>query len=73
MNSIVSIYHDHKGVDGYRSMRIYLEQKGYGYSLPTFHKYMNSELRLKSIVRRKKPGFVHGKPNKIFKSLFNSM
>ena len=33
-------------------MRVYLEQKGYCYSLPTLHKYMNSELGLKSIVRR---------------------
>ena len=51
------IYHDPKGVDGYRSMRVYLEQKGYSYSLPTLHKYMNSELGLKFIVRRKNPGY----------------
>ena len=62
------IYHDPKGVDGYRSMRVYLEQKGYSYSLPTLHKYMNSELGLKSIVRRKNPGYMHGKPHKVFEN-----
>lgn len=47
---------------------MYLEQKGYCYSLPTLHKYMNSELGLKSIVRRKNPGYMHGKPHKVFEN-----
>ena len=50
---------------------MYLEQKGYCYSLPTLHKYMNSELGLKSIVRRKNPGYMHGKPHKVFENKLN--
>ena len=29
---IQEIYHSHNGVDGYRSMKVYLERKGYSYS-----------------------------------------
>ena len=47
-------------------MKVYLERKGYSYSLTTIHKYMNTELGLRSIVRPKKPGYEHGKPHKIF-------
>ena len=27
------IYHSHNGADGYRSMKVYLERKGYSYSI----------------------------------------
>ncbi len=47
---------------------MYLEQKGYCYSLPTLHESSNSELGLKSIVRRKNPGYMHGKPHKVFEN-----
>ena len=53
---IQEIYHSHNGVDGYRSMKVYVERKGYFYSSTTVHKYMNTELGLQSIVRPKKPG-----------------
>jgi len=53
---IQEIYHSHNGVDGYRSMKVYLERKGYSYSAVTVHKYMNTELDLRSIVRRKVTG-----------------
>lgn len=66
LKEINTIYHAHKGVDGYRSMRVCLEQRGY--SLPTLHKYINSELGLKSIVRRKGPGCPYGKPHKTFEN-----
>ena len=56
---IQEIYHLHNGVNGYRSMNVYLERKGYFYSLTT-------ELELRSIVRPKKPGYEHGKPHKVF-------
>ena len=39
------------------------------YLLRTFllvHKYMNTELGLRSIVRPKKPEYEHGKPHKVF-------
>lgn len=65
INQIKVIYHSHNGVDGYRSMKAYLERKGYFYSLTTIHKYMNAELGLHSIVR-KKLGYEHGKTHKIF-------
>ena len=66
MVQIQEIYHSHNGVDGYRSMKFYLERKGYFYSTTTVHKYMNTELGLHSIVRPKKPGYEHGKPHKVF-------
>jgi orfB (fragment) len=47
-------------------MKVYLERKGYSYSLTTIHKYMNTELGLRSIVRPKKPQYEHGKPHRIF-------
>ena len=63
---IQEIYHSHNGVDGYRSMKVYLERKGYSYSNTTVHKYMNTELGLRSVVRPKKPGYEHGNPHKVF-------
>ena len=65
---ILDIYHNHNGVDGYRSITIYLERKGYHYSPTTIHKYMNTELGLRSIVRPKKPGTKPGKPHKVFQN-----
>jgi transposase InsO family protein len=63
---IQEIYHSHNVVDGYRSMKVYLERKGYSYSNTTVHKYMNTELGLRSVVHPKKPGYEHGKPHKVF-------
>ena len=68
---IQEIYHAHNGVDGYRSIKVYLERKGYVYSAVTIHKYMNAELGLRSIVRPKKPGYEHGKPHKVFPNQLN--
>lgn len=34
-------------------MKVYLERKGYSYSNTTVHKYMNTELGLRSVVRPK--------------------
>lgn len=63
---IDGIYHRHNGVDGYRSMTAYLGREGYSYSATTIHKYMNTEMGLRSIVRPKKPGTKPGKAHKIF-------
>ena len=41
-------------------MKVYLERKGYSYSNTTVHKYMNTELGLRSVVRPKKPGYGKG-------------
>ena len=50
-------------------MKVYLERKGIKLSNLTVHKYMNKELKLSSIVRRKKPNYRKGKPHKIFDNL----
>ncbi len=36
---IQEIYHEHNGVAGYRSMKVYLERKGINLSNLTVHKY----------------------------------
>lgn len=66
---ISEIYHKHNGIDGYRSMNVYLERRGYDRSCTTIHKYMNGELKLRSIVRPKKPEVEPGKPHKVFENL----
>ena len=68
---IEEIYHRHNGIDGYRSMTVYLKREGYCYSAATIHKYMNTELGLRSIVRPKKPGAKYGKPHKVFVNRLN--
>ena len=52
-------------------MKVYLERRGYSYSNATVHKYMNTELGLRSIVRPKKPEYEHGKPHKVFDNKLN--
>lgn len=66
---ITEIYHEHNGVDGYRSMKVYLERKGYALSNLTVHKYMNVELGLYSIVRKKRPDYRKGTAHHIFDNL----
>lgn len=66
---ISEIYHKHNGIDGYRSMKVYLERRGYDRSCTTIHKYMNGELKLRSIVRPKKLEVESGKPHKVFENL----
>lgn len=68
MEEIKDIYHSHNGVNGYRSIRFYLERRGYSYSVATIHKYMNTELELRSIARPRKPGTKPGKPHKVFEN-----
>ncbi len=68
MAQIRDIYHSHHGVDGYRSMTVYLARRGYDYSFATVHKYMKTELVLHSIVRPKKPDYEHRKPHKVFEN-----
>ena len=56
---------------GYRNMKVYLERKGIVLSHVTVHKYMNKELGLVSIVRRKKPTYESGEAHKKFDNLIN--
>lgn len=65
---IRDIYHRHNGVDGYRSMAVYQRREGHSYSTTTIHKYMNTEMGLRSVVRPKKPGTKPGKPHKVFEN-----
>ena len=71
LNEIQNIYHEHEGVDGYRSMRVFLERKNINLCAPTVHKYMNTELGLYAIVRRKKPNYEKRNPHKVFENLIN--
>ena len=68
---IEEIYHDHGGVDGYRTMTVYLNREGYSLSTTTVHKYMNGELGLRSIVRPKKPDYRRGNAHKVFENRIN--
>ena len=52
-------------------MKVYLERKGVVLSHVTVHKYMNKELGLVSIVRRKKPTYEHREEHKKFDNLIN--
>ena len=65
---ISKIYHDHNGVVGYRMVKLYLEKDGIIRSNLTIHNYMNKELRLRSITRRKRPNYRKGKPHRIFEN-----
>lgn len=69
LNEIKKIYHQDNGVDGYRSIRVFLERKNIKLSNPTVHKYMNKELNLFAIVRKKKPNYEKGAAHKIFDNL----
>ena len=50
-------------------MKIYLERQGTDLSALTVHKYMNTELGLMSVTRRKRPGYKRGKAHKVFPNL----
>lgn len=69
MEKIQAIYHEHGGVDGYRQMKGYLERQGITLSTLTVHKYMSTELDLKSVVRRKRSEYRRGKAHKVFPNL----
>ena len=69
--SIREIYHSHGGVDGYRTIQAYLIRKGYDVSRLTVHKYMNTEMQLFSISRKKKPMYEHGIAHKVYENKLN--
>ena len=52
-------------------MTVYLNRIGYHYSPATIHKYMNTELGLRSIVRPKTSGAKPGKAHKVFENRLN--
>ena len=69
LRQIQAIYHETNGVAGCRRMQIHLARKGIHLSALTVHKYMNTELGLHSIVRRKAPRYQGDPPHKKFENL----
>ena len=70
-SSIKEIYHSHNGVDGYRSIHAYLLRKGYDIIRLTVHKYMNTELHLYSVSRKRKENYERGTAHKVFENKLN--
>jgi putative transposase len=68
-NVIRDIYHECSGSVGHRFMKAFLERKNIYLSKATVHKYMNREMHLYSICRRKKPDYRKGHPHKLFPNL----
>ena len=66
---IEEIYHKHNGVDGYRMMQADPERAGIVLSPLTVHKYMNTELEILSVTRRKRPEYHKGKAHKVFPNI----
>ena len=69
--SISDIYHSHGGVDGYRTVYAYLCRKGTNISCLTVHKYMNTEMQLFSISRKRRPNYVRGEAHKVHENKLN--
>lgn len=69
LGKIAEIYHRYNGIPGHRQMRCFLEREKIIISKTTIHKYMNRELQLFSIVRRKKSGYKKGAQHEIFPNL----
>ena len=69
IKSLISeIYHSHGGVDGYRTIHAYLTRMGHNISRLTVHKYMNTELHLYSVSRKRKENYEHGTAHKVFEN-----
>ena len=68
-NVIRDIYHECSGSIGHRFMKAFLDRKNIHLSKTTVHKYMNKEMHLYSICRRKKPNYKKGHPHKLFPNL----
>ena len=67
---IERIYHESGGKPGYRMMKSLLENKGILLSASTVHKYMNKELGLRSITRKRKRSYTKGPaPYEVFSNL----
>ena len=66
---IQALYHDSHGVMGHRKMKAFLQREGISLSKTPVHKYMNRELQLHSICRRKRPAYHRGLAHKIFPNL----
>ena len=65
---IIDIYHEYEGNPGYRMMQIFLERRNINLSRTTVLKYMR-ELKIRSVVLRKKPRYHKGECYKKFDNL----
>ena len=63
------IYHELGGITGHRSMQVFLARESIFLSKTTVHKYMNRELKLQCICRKRRPGYRKGRAHKIFPNL----
>ena len=68
-DEIKTIYHELGGIAGHRGMQVFLARKGIALSKTTVHKYMNKDLHLYCVCRRRKPGYKKGHTHKIFPNL----
>lgn len=69
---ISSIYHTANGIPGYRAMRNMLKAKEIVLSVQTVRKYMNVELGLKSVTRKKKRYYAsRSEAYAVFENLLN--
>jgi putative transposase len=68
---IKSLYHEHNGVYGHRYMKVFLARRNIVLSKTTIHKYMNKELHLHAITRKRKPGYQKGHAHQIFPNLLD--
>ena len=71
LKRISVIYHENDGTPGYRMMCELLKNEGIRLSPNTVHKYMNTELGLRSVSRKKKKYKYHkgDEPYKLFPNL----
>ena len=70
LRKIERLYHGRMGAVGYRMMRELLKAEGTCLSKETVRRYMNVELGLKSVTRKRKPGgSTPGKEHKTFENL----
>ena len=72
LKKIEIIYHETEGKPGYRMMKTLLENKGIYLSVQTVRRYMNVELGLKSVTRKRKHHYYKGfEPYKLFDNVLN--
>ena len=69
LNTIRDIYHECNGSIGHRFMKVFLGRRDIYLSKTTVHKYMNKEMKLKSICRRKKPNYKKDNAHRLFPNL----
>ena len=70
LKQIERLYRESKGKPGYRMMKSLLDNKGIHLSAHTVHKYMNKELGLKSVTRKRKRNYAKAPaPYEVFENL----